>query len=46
MIDRFFFWFFGKIDDWSNWVYDRFICDLPKDKKKKKPSNDDLFNGE
>ena len=46
MIDKFFFWFFGKIDDWSCWVFDRFICDKPKKPKKKKPSNDDLFNGE
>ena len=52
MIDKFFFWlfgkvdwFFGKIDDWSCWIYDRFICDKPK-KKKSKPSNEDLFNGE
>ena len=35
MIDKFFFWFFGKIDDWSNWVYDRFICDKPKNLKRK-----------
>ncbi len=36
MIDKFFYWFFGCIDSWFNWVYDTFICDLPKDKKKKK----------
>jgi len=36
MIDKFFFWFFGKIDDWSSWIYDRFIDDRPKKDKKKK----------
>lgn len=53
MIDKFFFWlfgkvdwFFGKIDDWSCWIYDRFIDDKPKKKKKEQPSNEDLFNGE
>ena len=46
MTDNFFYWFFGKIDDWANWVFDRFISDAPKKKKKNKPSNDDLFNGE
>ena len=25
MIDKFFFWFFGKIDDWSNWIEKTFI---------------------
>ena len=45
MIDKFFFWFFGKIDDWSCWIYDRFIDDKPKKKKKEKTSNEDLFNG-
>ena len=36
MIDKFFYWFFGWVDSWFNWVYDTFVCDLPKDKKKKK----------
>lgn len=43
MIDKFFFWFFGKIDDWSNWIEKQFI--KVKKKKKRKPSNEDLFNG-
>ena len=34
MIDKFFFWLFNKIDNWFNWIYDQYICD--KDKKKKK----------
>ena len=32
MIDKFFFWFFGKIDDWSSWIEQQFT----KVKKKKK----------
>lgn len=32
MIDKFCFWFFGKIDEWSNWIDQQFI----KIKKKKK----------
>ena len=39
MIDKFFSWFFGKIDDWSNWIYDRFIDDRPKKPKKKSTVN-------
>ena len=33
MIDKFFYWFFGWVDSWFNWVYDRFVCDKPKKKK-------------
>ena len=32
MIDKFCFWFFGKIDEWLNWIEQQFV----KVKKKKK----------
>ena len=48
MIDRFFYWFFGKIDDITNKVESAFIT-FPKEskpKKKKTTAPEDLFNGE
>jgi hypothetical protein len=35
MIDKIFYKFFELVDKFFNWLYDRFICDIPKDKKKK-----------
>ena len=48
MIDRLFYKFFGMIDNICVYLFDRFISDAPKKKvkKKSKPSNEDLFNGE
>ena len=36
MIDKMFYKFFNLLDKAMNWLYDGFICDLKKDKKKKK----------
>ena len=36
MIDKMFYKFFDLIDRAMNWLYDKFVCDLPKDKNKKK----------
>ena len=36
MIDKMFYKFFGAMDKVMNWLYDGFICDFKKDKKKKK----------
>ena len=45
MIDRWLYTFFGWIDTWFNWVDKQFV--KPKKKRKKrKPTQEDLFNGE
>ena len=44
MIDKFLYKFFSWIDSWFEWVDEQFV--KPKKKKKRKPSNEDLFNGE
>jgi len=36
MIDKLFYKFFGAVDDFFGWIYDKFICDLNKKDKKKK----------
>ena len=38
MIDRFCYWFFSKIDDYSKWIDDMFI-EWPKEKKRKKKND-------
>jgi hypothetical protein len=35
MIDKFFYMLFGSIDDAMGYLFDRFISDAPKKKKKK-----------
>ena len=35
MIDKFFYMLFGLIDDAMGYLFDRFISDAPKKKKKK-----------
>ena len=35
MIDRFFYRFFGMIDDCMGYLFDKFISDAPKKKKSK-----------
>ena len=35
MIDKFFYKLFGMVDDFMGYVFDRFISDAPKKKKKK-----------
>ena len=52
MIDKFFYWLFGLADSFGHWMEDYFNlhnkkckCRVCK-KKRKKPSNEDLFNGE
>ncbi len=35
MIDKFFYKMFGMVDDFMGYVFDRFISDAPKKKKKK-----------
>jgi hypothetical protein len=45
MIDKFLYKFFGMVDNWFNWVDSHFV--KPKKvRKKKKPTQEDLFNGE
>ena len=45
MIDRWLYTFFGWIDIWFDWVDKQFV--KPKKKRKKiKPTQEDLFNGE
>ena len=44
MIDKFFFWLFGIVDSYAQWIEKQF--NKPKKKKRRKPSNEDLFNGE
>ena len=53
MIEKVFIKFFEFLDVYSQWVDDTFFphkknckCDECKDKKKRKPSPEDLFNGE
>ena len=43
MIDKILYKFFSWIDSWFEWVDKQFV--KPKKKKKRKPSNEDLFNG-
>lgn len=43
MIDRFFNWLFSNVDAYAEWIEKQFV--KPKKKKKRKPSNEDLFNG-
>ena len=45
MIDRIAFWIFGILDNFSTWI-DSLFKTKPKKKKKNKPSQEDLFNGE
>jgi len=35
MIDKFFYIFFGAVDEAMGYLFDRFISDAPKKKKKK-----------
>jgi|TARA_R110000824_G_scaffold139997_1_gene305506 hypothetical protein len=35
MIDKLFYKFFGLIDNFLNYIFDKFISDVPKKKKKK-----------
>ena len=46
MIDKILYKFFGWIDNQFNKVDELLTFNFPKNKKRKKPSNEDLFNGE
>ena len=46
MIDKILTAIFGTLDKWVSWVDGCFIEKPKKKKKKRKPSLEDLFNGE
>ena len=45
MIDKIYYFLFGTLDKWCQWVDDMFTTKSKK-KKKKQTAPEDLFNGE